>query len=73
MDLQKLISELTAVGITQREIADAMECTQATVSRYASGEIGTTNYASGKALVELHLLHVQKPSRRPAPRARRAA
>lgn len=74
MDLPKLIADLTAAGVTQREIADAMSCTQATVSRYASGEIETCNYQSGKALVELHLLKVQRPARRGGSgRMRRAA
>jgi predicted transcriptional regulator len=73
MNLQKMIAELTAAGVTQHEIAKAMDCTQATVSRYASGEIESCNYDSGKALVELHMLRAQRASRRVPPRGRRAA
>jgi transcriptional regulator with XRE-family HTH domain len=72
MNLQKMIAELTAAGVTQHEIAKAMDCTQATVSRYASGEIESCNYESGKALVELH--HAPGPAEADSsrPRSRKA-
>lgn len=61
MDLQKLIAELMEAGVSQGEIAKAMRCTQATVSRYRTGEIKTCNYQSGAALIELHLLRAPQP------------
>jgi predicted transcriptional regulator len=58
VDLRKVVNDLLSAGLTQEAIADKLGCTQATVSRYASGEIETCAYDTGKTLVELHLLHV---------------
>lgn len=58
MDLPKLISDLMAAGVSQVEIAEKIGTTQATVSRYASGEIKSCEYGIGAALIELHLLRV---------------
>lgn len=58
MDLRKLIAELMAAGVSQVEIAEKIGTSQATVSRYASGEIKSCEYGIGAALIELHLLRV---------------
>lgn len=64
MNLPKLILELVRAGVSQNEIAKAMDVTQATVSRYATGEIKNCTYPAGAALIELHLLHVPQRARR---------
>ena len=70
---KKIIAELEAAGVTQLEIAAAIGVEQPTVSRYKSGDIKSCEYRIGKALIELHLLHVpQRPRRLAEPRAARS-
>lgn len=40
MDIQKNILLLQSAGLTQREIGEALDCTQANVSAYARGVHG---------------------------------
>lgn len=70
MDLKKLVSELMDAGVSQTEIAARIGTSQATVSRYASGEIRSCEYGVGAALIELHLLRVPALAQRPTREAR---
>lgn len=40
MDIQKIVKSLQDIGLTQREIAKAVDCSQPTISDIAAGQIG---------------------------------
>lgn len=43
IDIQDLVIQLKGKGMTQRQIADALGCSQPTISDYESGKIGKAN------------------------------
>lgn len=54
MDFKKIISELSAAGLKQIEIAKACDCSQPTISEILQGEIKNPSFSIGLALVSLH-------------------
>lgn len=42
MDIQSIVKALVATGMTQVEIAKAVDCSQPTISGIASGRVGKT-------------------------------
>jgi transcriptional regulator with XRE-family HTH domain len=54
MDIQILISEILASGLTQTEVAKAIMCSQATVSDIARGLQKTTTLNLGLRILALH-------------------
>jgi predicted transcriptional regulator len=72
MDLQKIILELLAEGVTQTEIAKHIGSAQATVSRYATGKTKSCEYSVGVALIQLHKRRVGSAGATRAARKARA-
>ena len=54
MNWQKLISELSAAGVTQKDIAAQCACGQSTISEILRGAIKNPAYSIGKQLIDLH-------------------
>jgi transcriptional regulator len=54
MDIQITVTELLNTGLTQSEIANLVNCSQATISDIASGKQTTTNLQIGLNLLQLH-------------------
>lgn len=54
MDWTKIISELSAKGVTQKTMADRAQCGQSTISEISRGEIRNPAYSIGKSLLDLH-------------------
>jgi len=59
MDWTKIISELSAKGVTQKAMADRAQCGQSTISEISRGEIRNPAYSIGKAILDLHYEVVQ--------------
>lgn len=54
MDWKSVIGELEASGLTQKEIADRVGCSQPYVSQLKSGARKKPEFETGQALVDLH-------------------
>lgn len=65
MDWKTLIAELQASGLSQIEIGDALDKSQAWVSDALAGRYDDLKWADGQALIALHKHHVKR--RRTAP------
>lgn len=54
MDWKIIIAGISDAGLTQKQIAERVQCGQSTISELARGEIGNPSYSIGKGLLELH-------------------
>lgn len=54
MDLQRIVSEILASGLSQAELAERLAVEQPTVSRYLRGETKVCGYPIGVRLMRLH-------------------
>lgn len=55
MNWKKLVAELSAAGLTQKQIADAAGCSQSCIAGLSSGKRGVrVSYEIGVPLVRLH-------------------
>jgi transcriptional regulator with XRE-family HTH domain len=61
MNWIKIISELSAAGATQKEMADRCFCGQSTISEISRGEIKNPAYSIGRSLIDLHSEIVGRP------------
>lgn len=68
MDWKKIVSDLTAVGVTQVQIAERCGVAQATVSDLLLGKTASPGFAFGTALVQLHKLKCTARARKAAAR-----
>lgn len=57
MDWKTLIAKLQASGLTQTQIGDALDKSQAWVADVAAGRYGDLKWADGNALIALHKSH----------------
>lgn len=57
MDWKNIITELRLAGLSQKAIANAVGCGQATVSDLATSKSATPGYDIGVKLVALHKKH----------------
>ncbi|MDR1647874.1 MAG: hypothetical protein LBR88_07565 [Zoogloeaceae bacterium] len=67
MNFKNIVSEIVASDMTQREIAAAVDTTQAHVSCLLSGKRKQPNWRLGDALLRLHRERCGTSKRRPAP------
>jgi hypothetical protein len=54
MNWIKLISDLSAAGVTQKDIAAHCACGQSTISEIGRGAIKNPAYSIGKQLIDMH-------------------
>jgi predicted transcriptional regulator len=54
MDWQKIISDLSGFGVTQKDMAAHCGCGQSTISEIGRGVIKNPAYNIGKCLVDLY-------------------
>lgn len=54
MNWTNIISDLSVIGMTQKEIADYCDCGQSTISDIFTGGIKTPSYSLGVRLISLH-------------------
>lgn len=66
MDLKSIISDLSARGLSQTEIAHRCGCKQPTISELASGKTRNPGFQIGLALVDLHKKTKPRQSVKPA-------
>ena len=59
MDWKKLISEIRAAGLSQIQIGERLDKSQAWVSAAASGKYDDLKWVDGQALIALHQSVVQ--------------
>jgi predicted transcriptional regulator len=72
MDIQQTVKEILGTGLTQTEVADIVNCSQATISDLATGKQTTTELQLGLRILELHKERTRKNGKRKSP-GRRAA
>lgn len=53
-DWPRVIQELMDAGVTQREISERAQCSQATISELKTGRTKSPRYEAGVALIELY-------------------
>lgn len=55
MDTQKITAELLATGLTQKQLADKVPCSQAAINAFSRGIRGRRpTFAIGQRLLDLH-------------------
>lgn len=55
MDTQKITSEILKTGLTEKELADLVPCSQSTINAFRNGKRGQRpSLAIGVRLLELH-------------------
>lgn len=54
MNIPSKVKEILATGLTQKEAAEFVGCSQATISDLATGIQTTTKFEFGLKIVELH-------------------
>lgn len=54
MNIQSIVQDLLASGLTQTEIAAKCDCAQSRISEIANGRAANVSFALGTALVALH-------------------
>lgn len=62
MDFQKITSELLEAGLTERQLADLVPCSQPTINAFRHGKRGARpSMLIGSRLLELHKERIGSP------------
>ena len=63
MNWKNLITELSEMGVTQKEIAIACSVSQASISELKAGSIVEPRHSFGASLIALHAKHTKRKAR----------